>query len=731
MPFSSSSMQRSFPYATVAGIASIYLLTAILKSFLIPFYRSTDFDVHRNWLAVTYSLPISQWYRDGPWAPSQWTLDYPPVFAYFEKVLATVAAGVAYSTNSDNLWKMLDPLAQDAVAPQSVVVFQRLTVILSDLTLIPGVLLLCPSLRAPMKTLRYLGLLYMLAMPALLLIDHVHFQYNGMLLGVYFSAIGLMQRGKVLAGAVTFTLLVLSKHIFAYAAPAIGVWLLCNYCMVTRFYQPGTERTFSFRRFFGLVAGDPSLCCSSVTMVNCSRCSTRMFPFGRGLTHAYWAPNLWALYYGADVVLAKLKGLPGSAFTHGLVQVMDPTVLPPVRPIHALLATVVVYLPILTGIVRESGRPNGSQRSLLFWATMGTSASFLCGWHVHEKALVTVVAPFMLEIILKRDLHGSSRYVTAVASLSTLMMASLLPLLPDSLPELGLKWALMLFSWSIDCCLASMTSDGGRLHRFVVVITAAVCVTYRWVLPSVLPLDALRSAHANERLLRPWSNGISPGLLLRMLGRRRALAVVLGTPLDGAALETSKFLFQSVRYKRYRPFVRTPTPSQRALAQENWLKRRRRYGTPGSSKDTASASGDAEEIILKNTPYQALRLLRAFYNTDTVSRITFDVDIRVDLTRQSVRGVVQLPYGLKTEIRVLALCPDYMASEMLEAGRTTPASSEPLNKIERGWLPFDKVIALPQVIPQVVKLAKILGPKEVDAECTQWDCRTKFEAGCD
>ncbi|KAF4659296.1 mitochondrial 54S ribosomal protein mrpl1 [Perkinsus olseni] len=198
-----------------------------------------------------------------------------------------------------------------------------------------------------------------------------------------------------------------------------------------------------------------------------------------------------------------------------------------------------------------------------------------------------------------------------------------------------------------------------------------------------------------------------------MLGRRRALAVVLGASLDGAALETPKFLGQSVRYKRYRPFVRTPTPSQRALAQENWLKRRRRYGTPGSSKDTTSAGGDAEEIILKNTPYQALRLLRAFYNTDTASRITFDVDIRVDLTRQSVRGVVQLPYGLQTEIRVLALCPDYMASEMLEAGADYAGLSEPLNKIERGWLPFDKVIALPQVIPQVVKLAKILGPKRL------------------
>lgn len=202
---------------------------------------------------------------------------------------------------------------------------------------------------------------------------------------------------------------------------------------------------------------------------------------------------------------------------------MDPTVLPPIRPIHALLATgsiyrqkksivvvlVAVYLPILTGIVRESGRPHGSQRSLLFWATIGkpyldgdttrlfpsgSSASFMCGWHVHEKALVTVVAPMMLEvrcfpmtlvdssvqIILKRDLHGSSRYVTAVASLSTFMMASLLPLLPDSPPELGLK-----------CTLTVAASSASTVTSFLSVALVVDRLLHwlherrRWKVPSL------------------------------------------------------------------------------------------------------------------------------------------------------------------------------------------------------------------------------------------------------
>lgn len=64
----------------------------------------------------------------------------------------------------------------------------------------------------------------------------------------------------------------------------------------------------------------------------------RMFPFGRGLCHAYWAPNFWVFYIILDKVLAFLLGrlgfniqAPAASFTGGIVGDLSPfAVLPQV-----------------------------------------------------------------------------------------------------------------------------------------------------------------------------------------------------------------------------------------------------------------------------------------------------------------------------------------------------------------------------------------------------------------
>jgi alpha-1,3-glucosyltransferase len=59
-------------------------------------------------------------------------------------------------------------------------------------------------------------------------VDHVHFQYNGVLVGILLIALSDAAEGKPLRSLFAFTCLVNLKHLFVVLAPAIAVYLLRN-----------------------------------------------------------------------------------------------------------------------------------------------------------------------------------------------------------------------------------------------------------------------------------------------------------------------------------------------------------------------------------------------------------------------------------------------------------------------------------------------------------------------
>jgi len=78
---------------------------------------------------------------------------------------------------------------------------------------------------------------------------------------------------------------------------------------------------------------------------------------------------------------------------------------------------------------------------------------------------------------------------------------------------------------------------------------------------------------------------------------------------------------------------------------------------------------------------------------------------------QMVRGSVVLPNGLGKTVRVLVFAKGDKEKEALETGADLVGNDEIIEKIKSGWLEFDRVIATPDMMGSVGKIAKILGPR--------------------
>lgn len=78
---------------------------------------------------------------------------------------------------------------------------------------------------------------------------------------------------------------------------------------------------------------------------------------------------------------------------------------------------------------------------------------------------------------------------------------------------------------------------------------------------------------------------------------------------------------------------------------------------------------------------------------------------------QMVRGTVVLPHGLGKSVRVLVFAKGEKEREALDAGADHVGAEDLVEKIQKGWLDFDKAVATPDVMGLVGKIGKILGPR--------------------
>lgn len=125
---------------------------------------------------------------------------------------------------------------------------------------------------------------------------------------------------------------------------------------------------------------------------------------------------------------------------------------------------------------------------------------------------------------------------------------------------------------------------------------------------------------------------------------------------------------------------------------------------------------EAAKLVDKNTTYSvadavALAKKACFTKFDSSVEVSFNLNVDPRHADQQIRGALVLPHGTGRSQKVCVIAQGDKEKEALDAGAEYAGGKELLDKIAKGFFDFDVIIATPNMMGELGKLGRVLGPK--------------------
>lgn len=358
-----------------------------------------DFEAQRHWMEVTINLPVTHWYfHDLEW----WGLDYPPLTAYHSWLLGHIGSIIQPEWFALYLSRGLDDM--------DLKVFMRATVIVSEYLIYVPAAVICLRHMARLHHINpwesSIALTAILMQPAVILVDHGHFQYNTVMLGFVLATISSMLAGRPLWSCVFFVSAIGFKQMALFYAPVVASYLAgaCTFPRINipRFIGLAIVTLASFAiLYLPLLIGTAYDTHRSIPLPSdiitpplldalpfhlspkawyypyvfqLAQSIHRVFPFARGLFEDKVA-NIWCAVHSSG--LHKLSHYSATTLSRAALLLTLASITPP---------CLIIFL-----------RPKKQLTPLAFAATAW--GFFMCSYQVHEKNILLPLLPMTLSTL--------------------------------------------------------------------------------------------------------------------------------------------------------------------------------------------------------------------------------------------------------------------------------------------------------------------------------------------